>query len=194
MSSGTRANSIFCSAVFLFRAGLGKDFKSGFAISTAFGRCWSFLAGVCVALPEMSEEAAAPKAQGFEGVCFDDKLRLYYCEPSRSWRGTMQVLDTTMDATGPDDVPLFHQSPSSRQFAARLFPYQPMYRWLAYGGQGPTAGDNFSRREFSFTLANDIYIRCEIPRSGIRPALLGKTSFAPIVECSDARPDRIPGT
>mmetsp|Transcript_21370 Transcript_21370/g.53646 ORF Transcript_21370/g.53646 Transcript_21370/m.53646 type:complete len:431 (+) Transcript_21370:32-1324(+) len=68
------------------------------------------------------QEEAKAKPQGFEGVAFDDKLRLYY---------------------------------------SRLFPYQPMYRWLGYGAaaQGAQAGDGFSRREFSFTLANDIYIR-----------------------------------
>jgi hypothetical protein len=43
-----------------------------------------------------------------------------------------------------------------------------MYRWLAYGGQGATSGDNFSRREFSFTLANDIYIRFE--RASLLPS------------------------
>jgi hypothetical protein len=32
------------------------------------------------------ETPAAPKAQGFEAVSFDDKLRLYYCEDSRRSR------------------------------------------------------------------------------------------------------------
>jgi len=39
-------------------------------------------------------------------------------------------------------------------FYDRLFPYSPMFEWLSYGDQ-----DLFWRREFSFTLANDVYIR-----------------------------------
>jgi hypothetical protein len=51
-----------------------------------------------------------------------------------------------------------------------------MYRWLAYGGQGATPGDNFSRREFSFTLANDIYIRFE--RASLLPSETGIRKIA----------------
>ncbi|OXA46926.1 DNA primase small subunit [Folsomia candida] len=36
----------------------------------------------------------------------------------------------------------------------RLFPTDLMYRWLSYG-----SADYFSRREFSFTLMGDVYIR-----------------------------------
>jgi len=49
--------------------------------------------------------------------------------------------------------------------AGKLFPYEPMHQWLSYGGSD-RAGDAFSKREFSFTLANDIYIR-----SALRAAL-----------------------
>lgn len=38
-----------------------------------------------------------------------------------------------------------------------LFPYDEMYRWLSYDAQ--VSGDCFKRREFSFTIENDIYIR-----------------------------------
>jgi hypothetical protein len=36
-----------------------------------------------------------------------------------------------------------------------------MYQWLSYGNsdKDSTVSEAFSRREFSFTLANDIYIR-----------------------------------
>ena len=38
-----------------------------------------------------------------------------------------------------------------------LFPYEEMYRWLSYNAD--VSGDCFKRREFSFTIENDIYIR-----------------------------------
>ncbi|KAI8059872.1 primase, DNA, polypeptide 1 [Gongronella butleri] len=41
-------------------------------------------------------------------------------------------------------------------FYQRLFPYQTFYRWLNYGSG---VSKNFTHREFSFTLVNDIYIR-----------------------------------
>ncbi|XP_015436480.1 PREDICTED: DNA primase small subunit [Dufourea novaeangliae] len=39
-------------------------------------------------------------------------------------------------------------------YYARLFPFHDYYRWLSYGN-----GNIFTRREFSFTLQDDIYIR-----------------------------------
>lgn len=47
--------------------------------------------------------------------------------------------------------------------SGKLFPYEPMHQWLSYGGSDK-AGDAFSKREFSFTLNNDIYIRFGLPR------------------------------
>ncbi|KAJ9595456.1 hypothetical protein L9F63_013367 [Diploptera punctata] len=47
----------------------------------------------------------------------------------------------------PDFLPLYYQ---------RLFPFGPYYRWLSYGNVNP---HYFVNREFSFTLADDIYIR-----------------------------------
>ncbi|KAJ1475771.1 hypothetical protein T484DRAFT_1633476, partial [Baffinella frigidus] len=38
----------------------------------------------------------------------------------------------------------------------RLFPYEAMHSWLSCGRKGE---DAFAKREFSYTLANDIYIR-----------------------------------
>ncbi|GBG90656.1 hypothetical protein CBR_g51004 [Chara braunii] len=49
-----------------------------------------------------------------------------------------------------------------RMYYARLFPYQEMYKWLSYGHdrKHPQSDTSFfARREFSFTLDNDIYIR-----------------------------------
>ncbi|XP_067004538.2 DNA primase small subunit [Anabrus simplex] len=47
----------------------------------------------------------------------------------------------------PDLLPLYYK---------RLFPYGPYFRWLSYGNVTKTY---FPHREFSFTLAEDIYIR-----------------------------------
>ncbi|ORX58229.1 putative DNA primase small subunit [Hesseltinella vesiculosa] len=44
-----------------------------------------------------------------------------------------------------------------RTFYQRLFPYKTFYSWLNYSNAEPTK--TFTHREFSFTLANDIYIR-----------------------------------
>ena len=53
-----------------------------------------------------------------------------------------------------------------RIYYSRLFPYEQMFKWLCYGHDPSKAKENpqidvnfFKRREFSFTLAGDIYIR-----------------------------------
>ncbi len=51
-----------------------------------------------------------------------------------------------------------HLTLRARMHAGKLFPYEPMHQWLSYGGSD-RAADAFSKREFSFTLANDVYIR-----------------------------------
>ncbi|KAH3783408.1 hypothetical protein DPMN_161345 [Dreissena polymorpha] len=47
----------------------------------------------------------------------------------------------------PDLLPIYYK---------KFFPYGPYYRWLNYGG---VPKDYFNKREFSFTLKDDIYIR-----------------------------------
>lgn len=47
---------------------------------------------------------------------------------------------------------------------ARLFPYNALFEWLSYGNDPESESqavqrDYFGRREFSFTIADDIYIR-----------------------------------
>ena len=55
--------------------------------------------------------------------------------------------------------------PSFLTLADRLFPYEQMFEWLSYGndpdGKNHAKVDPtfFLRREWSFTLADDIYIR-----------------------------------
>jgi len=51
-----------------------------------------------------------------------------------------------------------------RFFYNRLFPYQPMFKWLSYGNDPDNDAahivrDYFACREFSFTINDDIYIR-----------------------------------
>ncbi|KAJ7515196.1 hypothetical protein O6H91_22G005100 [Diphasiastrum complanatum] len=47
-------------------------------------------------------------------------------------------------------------------YYGRLFPFDEMHKWLSYGHDGKHPGCDstfFSRREFSFTLEHDIYVR-----------------------------------
>ncbi|KAG6547491.1 hypothetical protein Mapa_010939 [Marchantia paleacea] len=47
-------------------------------------------------------------------------------------------------------------------YYGRLFPYADMHKWLSYGHDGKHTGCDasfFSRREFSFTLEHEIYLR-----------------------------------
>ncbi|KAJ4823018.1 hypothetical protein Tsubulata_009223 [Turnera subulata] len=47
-------------------------------------------------------------------------------------------------------------------YYGRLFPYADMFKWLSYGNDGKHPGCDasfFGRREFSFTLDNDVYLR-----------------------------------
>ena len=50
-----------------------------------------------------------------------------------------------------DDLPHFLST-----YYKLIFPYKQFYKWLSYGSVIP---DYFNRREFSFTLEGDIYIR-----------------------------------
>ncbi|XP_020582402.1 DNA primase small subunit isoform X2 [Phalaenopsis equestris] len=47
-------------------------------------------------------------------------------------------------------------------YYGKLFPYSDIFRWMSYGNDGkhPACDASyFSRREFSFTLENDVYLR-----------------------------------
>jgi DNA primase small subunit len=49
-----------------------------------------------------------------------------------------------------------------RIYYGNLFPYTDIHKWLSYGHDGKHPGCDeyyFGRREFSFTLENDVYLR-----------------------------------
>eukprot|EP00903_Cladosiphon_okamuranus_P005723 g5681.t1 len=71
--------------------------------------------------------------------------------------------DDNREAFSPDLLRLYY---------ARLFPYEQMYRWLGYSNMPASLPDSngkpqpvdeqadfFSKREFSFTIEDDVYIR-----------------------------------
>jgi hypothetical protein len=84
-----------------------------------------------------------PGGVDYSGFSFDEKMRVYYsARPyAFAWARAARL---------PSDP--------ARPHAGKLFPYEPMHQWLSYGGSD-RAADAFSKREFSFTLANDVYIR-----------------------------------
>ncbi|KAF7811306.1 DNA primase small subunit [Senna tora] len=59
-------------------------------------------------------------------------------------------------------VPNEFNSHYLKVYYGRLFPYADIFRWISYGNDGkhPACDSSYvSRREFSFTLDNDIYLR-----------------------------------
>ena len=99
-----------------------------------------------------------PAGVDYSSFSFDDKMRVYYSAPP-----TPPACARAPGAESARVPPPLTSRPRPR--AGKLFPYEPMHQWLSYGGSD-RAGDAFSKREFSFTLANDIYIR-----SALRAAL-----------------------
>lgn len=70
------------------------------------------------------------------------------------------------DTIGKDDMQIDEPKGLNldhlRVYYGKLFPYADMFKWLSYGNDGkhPACDNSYiSRREFSFTLENDIYIR-----------------------------------
>jgi DNA primase small subunit len=72
--------------------------------------------------------------------------------------------DVKMETTAEDSRHLQHGfSPDYlKLYYGRLFPFAEMYKWLSYGNDGKHPGCDpsfIARREFSFTLEHDIYLR-----------------------------------
>jgi hypothetical protein len=87
---------------------------------------------------------------GLDALSFDDKLKLYYGSKRSGCASRFLVCD-------------FGSNLYCCNYAGRLFPFDLMYEWLSYSGPGAASGANsseiFSKRELSFTLKDDIYIR-----------------------------------
>lgn len=92
-----------------------------------------------------------------------DLLRIYYGELARSHRRAVMYRARGRGLRLPG-APAASPRPLALCLAARFFPYRPFYRWLSYS-QDPSTGlpmaakGFMARREFSFTIENDIYIR-----------------------------------
>lgn len=62
----------------------------------------------------------------------------------------------------PNVIPEDFNASYLKLYYAKLFPYSDMFKWMSYGNDGKHPGCDqsyFGRREFSFTLDNDIYLR-----------------------------------
>nr|CAB3465506.1 unnamed protein product [Digitaria exilis] len=67
-----------------------------------------------------------------------------------------------LQVEGPTAVPEGFNADYLRVYYGKLFPYGDFFKWLCYGNDGKHPGCDQSyvgRREFSFTLENDIYLR-----------------------------------
>jgi len=102
-----------------------------------------------------------PAGVDYASFTFDDKMRIYY---------SMRPPPLLPRRPGRAPCPRACRLPTGSRAppAGKLFPYEPMHQWLSYGGSDKS-GDAFSKREFSFTLANDIYIRCGLPARARAP-------------------------
>ncbi|XP_072997262.1 uncharacterized protein [Typha latifolia] len=76
-----------------------------------------------------------------------DGMQIDGCDPQQ------QVARVIPEGFNPDYLKVYY---------GKLFPYADMYKWLSYGNDGkhPACDQSyFGRREFSFTLENEIYLR-----------------------------------
>ncbi|MQL91817.1 hypothetical protein Taro_024436 [Colocasia esculenta] len=104
------------------------------------------------------------------------KISAFFLQVVRSLEFA-QTMTREGDANGRDDMEIDGCPPERRQvrtiskvfdpdylkvFYGKLFPHSDIFKWLSYGNDGkhPACDQSyFGRREFSFTLDNDIYLR-----------------------------------
>ena len=75
-----------------------------------------------------------------------------------------QVMDVAEDVIPAGNSAQEFSTDLLRVYYGRLFPYRVMFDWLSYGNDPSRENrlvdpDFFLRREFSFTIEDDIYIR-----------------------------------
>ncbi|THU64496.1 hypothetical protein C4D60_Mb01t27060 [Musa balbisiana] len=93
-------------------------------------------------------------------------LRLYprimTKEETSAERDDMQIDERDLEHPQVSTIPRGFSADYLKLYYGKLFPHADIYRWLSYGNDGkhPACDHSyFGRREFSFTLENDIYIR-----------------------------------
>ncbi|KAL3614633.1 hypothetical protein CASFOL_041528 [Castilleja foliolosa] len=73
------------------------------------------------------------------------------------------VIDGVEAVQKPDnEIPDGFNANYLKLYYGKFFPYADMHKWMSYGNDGKHPGCDqsyFGRREFSFTLENDIYLR-----------------------------------
>lgn len=131
-----------------------------------------------------------PRLSGvMSGRAEDAKRARSAANGDRDGAGTGQKFSEDADVAGL--MPLYY---------GRLFPWQALYRWLAYGhderpAQGSKAGDTgfFKRRELCFTLDGDIFVRYQSFADGaamvkaIRQQLPSKIDIGPVFNVDPQR-------
>lgn len=86
------------------------------------------------------------------------------CEDDQDNRGedNMQIDSPDKPQNEASILPQGFNAEYLRVYYAKLFPYAEIFKWLSYGhdGKHPACDSSyFGRKEFSFTLEHDIYIR-----------------------------------
>ncbi|KAK6935505.1 DNA primase, small subunit [Dillenia turbinata] len=74
------------------------------------------------------------------------------------------LIDGTVEQQRQDDKAVPHEVNANylKAYYGKLFPVTDIHKWLSYGNDGkhPACDESyFGRREFSFTLENDVYLR-----------------------------------
>ncbi|PKA46070.1 DNA primase small subunit [Apostasia shenzhenica] len=74
----------------------------------------------------------------------------------------MQIDGYVQEPLPPNELIQEFNSDYLKVYYGKLFPYSDIFRWMSYGNDGKHPAHDqsyFCRREFSFTLENDVYLR-----------------------------------